>query len=93
MFRYFFLNFIDVPYQPVLHSNFTGGCSFIKVTWSPRALTSKEGIGDGIPGGDIYCHRLGLDKQHCIKQFKNNFLFIYTAGAEQQIPYKSEGKE
>ena len=43
MFRCFFLNFIDVPYQPVLHSNFTGGCSFINVTWSPPALTAKGG--------------------------------------------------
>lgn len=43
MFRYFFFNFIDVPYQPVLHSNFTGGCSFINVTWSPPALTAKGG--------------------------------------------------
>ena len=43
MFRYFFLNFIDVPYQPLLHSNFTGGCSFINVTWSPPAFTAKGG--------------------------------------------------
>ena len=43
MFRYIFLNFIDVPYQPVLHSNFTGGCSFINVTWSPPTLTARGG--------------------------------------------------
>ena len=59
----------------------------------PTSTYCKGGIGDGISGGDIYCHRLGLDKQHCIKQFENNVLFIYTAGSEQQIPYKSEGKE
>ena len=33
----------DVPYQPALHSNFTGGCSSINVTWGPAARHALGG--------------------------------------------------
>ena len=33
-----------------------------------------------------------MDEQHCIKQFENDVLFIYTAGAKQQILIRVKAK-
>lgn len=43
----FTLRLTDVPYPPILQSNFTRGCSSINVTWSPPA---REALGGLITG-------------------------------------------
>ena len=37
----------DVPYPPVLHSVFSGGCNTINVTWSPPA---RKALGGPVTG-------------------------------------------